>query len=147
MGFKPCLGGAAEAFLLGGSEGLKGAFKAAFGAGLHFHENKGSLFLGHDVQLEVAGTPVAVEYLPAEAAEMFGGGFFSLRSCAGFGRAGKGGMLRGGRLFLPSGEAAQEAQHSQPCSCFLGGRTPWKSRRCRGQGPNLARASRCSLVP
>jgi hypothetical protein len=65
MGFKPCLGGAAKAFLLGGSEGFKGTLQTTFGAGLHFHENESSLFLGHDIQLKLAGTPVAGEYIPS----------------------------------------------------------------------------------
>ena len=65
MGFKPCLGGAAEALFLGRSEGFEGALESAFGTGLHFHKNKGSLFLGHDIQFELAEAPVTVEYVPA----------------------------------------------------------------------------------
>ena len=144
VGFKPCLGGAAEAFLLGGGESFKGAFKAAFGAGLHFHKNKGSLFLGHDIQLKLAGAPVAVEYIPSKAGKVGCGRLLTFCPGSGLGRA-----RPWGRLFfriLP-GKAPQEIQHSQPCSCFLGRRTPRKSRRCRGQGPYLARASRCSFVP
>jgi hypothetical protein len=44
--------------------------EAVFGAGLHFHEDNSVPLFGHDVQLKVAGAPVAVEYLPAEAAEI-----------------------------------------------------------------------------
>ena len=87
MGFKPCLGGAAEAFLLGVGEGFKGAFKAAFGAGLHFHKNKGSLFLGHDIQLKLAGAPVAVEYIPSKAGKVGCGRLLTFCPGSGLGRA------------------------------------------------------------
>ena len=146
VGFEPCLCGAAEAFLLGGGKRLERALHSACGARLHFDENKGFPVFGYDIQLELAGAPVAVEYGPAEAAKMEGGRLLAFSPGAGSGCGGRFSVLKLGRM-LPGGQLLQKTQHSQPCSCFLGGRTPLKSRRCRGQGPNLARASLCSLVP
>ena len=146
MGFEPGLGGAAEAFFLRWREGFEGALQAAGGACLHFHEDDSVPLFGHDVQFELTGAPVAVEYGPAEAAKMEGGRLLAFSPGAGSGCGGRFSVLKLGRM-LPGGQLLQKTQHSQPCSCFLGGRTPLKSRRCRGQGPNLARASLCSLVP
>lgn len=134
----PGLGGPKQTFFFDDAQRFVRLRHAVLCSCLHFHEDKFPVIFGHDVEFQVTAAPVSGQNTPAHVPEHGGGRRLTFRTRAGRRRVGVLGWIR---LF------EERAQHSQPCSCTLGGSTPRKSSRCSGQGPYFFSASLCSFVP